>query len=44
MMSAWWLLLIVPVSAMFGFIIAVLCAAADEDDALDAYYQARSDK
>ena len=32
MINAWWLLLIVPVSASFGFILAALLAANGKDE------------
>lgn len=32
MISAWWLLLIVPLSATFGLVMAALCMAARKED------------
>lgn len=36
MLSAWWLLLIVPASTWLGFAIAALCAAAHCGSCLEA--------
>ena len=32
MISAWWLLLIIPVSMFFGILLAALCAAGKEKE------------